>query len=255
MTKFIKVLTTGALAIAAIMPIFAQQATQSTVISETAPTLAPSALGSVVSVPRLSLGVELLGIGHKATLQFEQPIGNYAIGGYATYNYGSKAPGLSITGQGVQLSPYFRYYRGNGKGFYAQGKTILAWQQGPTMGGFRGHGHHDSLSVAPAAISSEAAHKNHFGFGGGLALGYKNTFFGSRFYYDANIGVSYIQGLPRPSEPVKTTEGEGSGTTNTNTTSPNGQHKGHHDCDGPGLGKLFGPGSLIDANVSVGYKF
>jgi hypothetical protein len=252
MTKLIPLLSAVVLSVL-LLPGFAQQ-TEQTTASET-PTLAPSSGTSVLSIPRRSIGVELLGLGQKATIQFEQPIGKYAIGGYASYFYGKNVSSVGITGNGAQLSPYFRYYRGNGKGFYAQGKTIFAWQQGPTLAG--GLNKPDFSNVA---ISSEAASKNHFGLGGGLAIGYKNTLFRNRFYYDANIGVQYIQGLPAPTEPVKSAvvqEGDVSTVTNSSTTAPTGRHhgKGHcHDGD-RALDKLMGPRGLIQANISVGYKF
>lgn len=253
MQKSLRFLSILALGLGSILPLLAQQS-QSTVVtgaSNGSSVLAPSAPTSVVSLPKRSVGINLLGIGNRLSVQVEQPVGNYAAGAYANYQFG-RSTTAGFTGQGFQLNPYFRYYRGNGRGFYAQGKAIAAWQQGPAIGG----GHHFKGDSTPS-ISSEAAKKNHFGFGAGFALGYKTSLFKSRFYLDGNIGIQYIQGLPKPTEPVKALAGD-NGASGTTTTSPatNGRHGHHGNCDRDfGLKGIVGPGSLLDANLTVGYKF
>lgn len=146
-------------------------------------------------------------------------------GGMLTGYYG-RSGYFGSTTPGVKLAPVARFYfKGTApEGFYAQGKIAGGiFQKNATH--YPGHGE------APAVDEKEQTFTS---FGGGLAGGYQ-LLWGkdNRWSIDVNIGVKYMSDMP---------------------------HRTFGDADHRFIDHtrldwyIYGPGSIIDGLVSIGYR-
>jgi hypothetical protein len=176
------------------------------------------------------VGVSPFALWHGLRVKYENVlVPKLTVGGVLTGYYGGVCPG-------VQLAPIGRFYfKGNApEGFYAQAKIVSGI-------------YFDNVSVYNTDSGENVDKKYSFtSFGGGIAAGYQILWGrNDKWSVDINLGFKLVG----PPKDYKLKDNE------TYDDGPSGYERSF-DKIGTGLGWiLWGPGSIVDGLVSIGYRF
>ena len=148
----------------------------------------------------------------------------YTYGAISTLYYGNFP--------GIQIAPIGRFYfkKNAPEGFYAQLKLVAT---------FHNYSYTVGVYDEDNIVLLDTVEKKHrfSNFGGGIAAGYQ-LFWGKgdRWSVDMNLGLKFVGVVPEPE------------------TNNSFEYAAQTTFDNASWG-LFGPGSIVDGLISIGYRF